>query len=109
MTPPRKSESGEGNSLRGNTFTSTATELAELRVIVQNGEKEISDLKDSHDALKKSFEAHQVTLAHTLGKLEGGMRMLVVIGSVATAIITIGLAIIGLVLNASHQQPVSHP
>lgn len=72
--------------------------LARLEAeMVQNGET-LEKLKESHDALKKQVTDDRVALAQTLGEIKGGIKMLLVVGSVSGALVMIGLGILGLVL-----------
>lgn len=96
MTPPRK-EAG-GNSPRGQSFDSSSA-LVDLERRMENGEQDIRELRYSHDALKKQVVDDRVALAKTLGEIQGGIRMLLVIGSVSGALVMIGLGILGLVLR----------
>jgi len=73
--------------------------LATLEAEVAANGEDLRKLQESHDMLKKSVHEDRIALAETLGEIKGGIRMLLVVGSVSGALVMIGLAILGIVLR----------
>ena len=84
-------------------------DTASLQVLEErmtNGEQDIAEIKqilkdhrESVEGLKVNLTQVQLQIATQLGELRGGLRVLIALGSVALAVITIGLTVLAIILK----------
>lgn len=73
--------------------------MVRLEANIATSTRKIEELEESHEGLKRGVNADRIALATTLGEIKGGIRMLLICGSIFGSLIVIVISAAALVLK----------